>query len=203
MKTIQEAILEEIQKINKNEDLPKDKSIINKISRDLQKIRGLVPKKDLNQAKLKKSFPSKKDGYLYMMEYVPPDKNKRVFFDRFPVILVLGFFGNKFVGVNLHILPLRERVLLMFFIIKNMRKTKEKYARIKISSLLSNKTILKYILETKDTFYATGIRSKIRPIEKEEIVESVFLPVEKFIGMPKLKVHSMMRKRLRANDFFN
>lgn len=189
--------MNDIQKIDQKADPPKDRSIITKMSKEFQKIRGLNPKKDLNESKLKKAFPTKKDGYIYMMEYIPPDRNEKIFFDRFPVILILGFFGNKFLGVNLHLLPLRERIILLFFMVKNTRKMKEGYARIKMGTLLSNKVILKYILETKDIFHIRGIRSKIRPIEVDEMIESVFLPVEKFVGMPKLKVHSMMRKRLR------
>lgn len=197
MKKIEDAIMDSISKIDPKSNLPKDRGIISKMSKEFQKTKGLNPKKDLNVSKLKKAFPSKKDGFIYMMEYIPPDRKEKVFFDRFPIILILGFMGNRFLGVNLHLLPLRERIILLFFMVKNTRKMQNNYARVKMATLLSNKVILKYILEAKDIFYTTGIRSKIRPIEVEEMIESVFLPVEKFVGMSKLKVHSMMRKRLR------
>lgn len=194
---IEKAITSSVEKLNENPDPPKDKAIISNISKNIEKSKGVVSKKEVNSRKLKKSFPSKKPGFLYMMEYVPPDKKQKKFFDRFPVILVLQFVGNKFVGVNLHLLPFKERVIMLFFIIKNTQKTKDGYAKVKLSTLISNKIIFKYILNSSDLFYMTGIRSKIRPIYAEDIVESVFLPVEKFVGMSKNKVHSYMRKKLR------
>lgn len=195
MKDISEAIQQEVQKINTQPDEKVDSSIVKKIGLEVAKDKTKDPKQKINSKNLSKRFHSKKSGFLYQFKYSPTEKQEKQSYDSYPLILVLEFQGREIFCVNLHLLPLMQRSVFVFMMMKNMQKTKEGYAKIKINTLLSNKTILKYILASKQNLKISNIKSSILPIMSDTIVESCFERT-KFVGITESKVHKITKMRI-------
>lgn len=52
-------------------------------------------------------------GGMYMFVYDPKYKDKLPFYDMYPLVLPIEFYGNGFLGLNLHYLPPMARARLM------------------------------------------------------------------------------------------
>lgn len=52
-------------------------------------------------------------GNMYMFYYDPKHKDTLPFYDRFPVIFIIDYRENGFLGLNLHYLPMGYRAALM------------------------------------------------------------------------------------------
>lgn len=196
MKDISEALQQEIKKIDTSPDEKADRSLIKKIGLEIIKEKTAELKEKLKSKGLAKRFHSKKPGFLYQFKYSPLEKDEKQKYDRYPIVLVLQFTGRQILGVNLHLLPPMQRAIMLFMIMKNMQKTPEGYAKIRINTLLSNRMILKYIMATKQVFNIGGVKSSVLPISTENIIRDSFEKT-KFVGIAESKVHQIIKKRIR------
>lgn len=80
-------------------------------------------------------------GRMYMFLYDPKNKDKLPVYDTFPLVLPINFYGNGFLGLNLHYLPRGGRSALLGALEETM--TNDKYddtTKLKISYNLLNKS---------------------------------------------------------------
>lgn len=134
----------------------------------------------LNESKASKTFRFKKPGYIYFFQYLPPNAKQLPYYDEFPIILTLGFGKNQVIGLNLHLLPVRIRLIFALQIIKSMVDADNDISKVRIAPLLSNRIIRKYIYAVAEGYYYAGVRSKIKLVGPKEFMIMAFLPVEKF-----------------------
>ena len=137
-------------------------------------------KEIINESKASKTFRFKKPGYIYFFQYFPPNVKQIPYYDEFPIILSLGFTKNQVIGLNLHLLPPRIRLLFALQIIKSMVQSNNDISKVRIAPLLSNRIIRKYIYAAAESYYYSGVRSKIKLVGPKEFMIMAFLPVEKF-----------------------
>lgn len=144
-----------------------------------------------------KAFKFKKSGYIYFFNYQPPNSKNLPFYDRFPLVLSVGFRGSNVVGINLHYLPIRIRLYVMYKIVKSIANTKEN-SRIRMNGLLSSRVIRKYIMALGEEYSSAGIRSKIKLVTPEEFMIMAFLPLHKFAKKQAPQVNQYIKSVLKG-----
>jgi hypothetical protein len=152
----------------------------------------------INDGIASKTFRYKKSGYVYFFNYIPPNAKQLAFYDEFPMVLSLGFSNNKLIGINLHYLPTRIRLYVVYKIVKSMSSTAKEGTRIKVQSLLTSRTIRKYIMILGEEFDMRGIRSKIKLVSPDEFLTMSFLPVQKFRKKQQPQVTQQINKIFRG-----
>lgn len=135
------------------------------------------------------------EGGLYFYAYDPKWKDAKTkdgkyvlpYYDIFPLVIPLeakaGANGEAgFLGLNLHYLPLKYRLLFLDKLMPHAILTKEgDISRIKITSEISR---IKYIKPCIKHYLIPHVRSKILQVEPNEWDIAVFLPVHQFKRKP-------------------
>jgi hypothetical protein len=136
-------------------------------------------------------------GKMYFYCYDPKLKEELPFWDKFPLTLVVRKYTDGFLGLNLHYLPIKNRIILLnkLYALANNTKFDE-----------STKLKLSYqILEASSRFkeyapclkrYLTGhIKSRVLNIESSMWEVALFVPSEKFM---KKKASTVQRESLKS-----
>jgi hypothetical protein len=121
-------------------------------------------------------------GGLYYFVYDPKGKNDMPYYDRFPLVLPLKRTTDGFIGLNLHYLPLRYRILfmkkLMNFAIYN---DEDEIKRIRITyPMLDASSKLKEFRPCIKQYLYSHVKSRILAVEPEEWDVALHLPVHQF-----------------------
>jgi hypothetical protein len=121
-------------------------------------------------------------GGLYYFVYDPKGKNDLPYYDRFPLVLPLKRQSDGFIGLNIHYLPLRYRVLfmrkLMNFAIYN---DEDEIKRIRITyPMLDASSKLKEFRPCIKHYLYSHIKSRILAVEPNEWDVAMYLPVHQF-----------------------
>jgi len=136
-------------------------------------------------------------GRMYFYFYDPKTKDKMPYYDRFPLVIPIENYKDGFLGLNLHYIHPKQRMILLD----------------KLSSTASNKTYdentklrisYQYLASAASTFEATPcikrylysqIQSRFLEINADEWDIACLLPVESFVGASTSKVYSDSRKK--------
>ena len=136
-------------------------------------------------------------GRMYFYFYDPKTKDKMPYYDRFPLVIPIENYKDGFLGLNLHYIHPKQRMILLD----------------KLSSTASNKTYdentklrisYQYLASAASAFEATpcikrylysNIQSRFLEINADEWDIACLLPVESFVGASTSKVYSDSRKK--------
>lgn len=136
-------------------------------------------------------------GRMYFYFYNPKTKDKLEYYDIFPLVIPIEMHNDGFLGLNLHYIPPKDRVILLD----------------KLSTVLNNDSYdattkfrlsYDYISKARRLFEAkpclkkylfTHVQSKMLEITADEWDIAVFLPFESFMKESKSKVWSDSRKK--------
>lgn len=136
-------------------------------------------------------------GKMYFYFYDPKTKDKMKYYDRFPLVIPIENYKDGFLGLNLHYIHPRQRIILLD----------------KLSATASNKSFdertklrisYAYLAAASKAFEATPcikrylfnhIESRFLEITANEWDIAVMLPVESFVGASTSKVYSDSRKK--------
>jgi len=121
-------------------------------------------------------------GGMYYFVYDAKGKDSLPYYDRFPLVLPLKRLPDGFIGLNLHYLPLRYRVLflrkLLNFAIYN---EDDEIKRIRITyPILDASSKLKEFRPCLKRYLYTHIKSRILAVEPNEWDVATYLPVHQF-----------------------
>jgi len=129
-------------------------------------------------------------GGLFFFHYNAKGAGKLPYYDSFPLVIPLETYGDGFLGLNLHYLPLRYRVAfldkLMDYAILGPAG---EVMSVRISYDILNAT--RRLKEFKPCIkrYLTGhIRSRMVAVQPDEWKTAIFLPVQNFVGASTSKV---------------
>lgn len=137
-------------------------------------------------------------GRMYTYFYDPKHKATLPYYDRFPLIIMVGPATKGFYGMNLHYLPipLRAKFLDQLMTITNNKKFNESsrfkasYTFLKGSSKFGAfKPCFKHYLIHK-------VESEIKFLPADLWEIATFLPTARFKGATAAKVHSDSRKQI-------
>ena len=136
-------------------------------------------------------------GRMYFYFYDPKHKDTLPYYDRFPLVIPIERYPNGFLGLNLHYIHPKQRIILL-----------DKLSDVATNNRFDDKTKLRisyeYLAAASKAFEATPcikrylfshIDSRFLEISAEEWDIAVMLPVESFVGATTSKVYADSRKK--------
>ena len=123
-------------------------------------------------------------GKLYYFVYDPKLKHQLPYYDKFPLVLVLDKYEDGFLGLNLHYLPVKYRIiflrkLMRFALLDDADDIKR--MRVTYDILNASKSFREFRPCIKRYLFP-HIRSRILGVQPNEWETSMYLPVHQFKG---------------------
>ena len=118
-------------------------------------------------------------GRLNMFFYDPKFKKTLPYYDTFPLVLPLEKYPDGFLGLNLHYLPMKERIGLLDRLVDYSNNTKfDESTRLAVDySKLKNINLIKPTLKR---YLAGRVKTQFRRIDADEFTVAALLPVARF-----------------------
>lgn len=161
------------------------------------KIQNLNPTKQALYADKSRLKNNAIIGKMYFYFYDPKTKDKLKYYDTFPLVLPIEEYADGFLGLNLHYIHPKQRIILLdrlsdFATNKKYDKTTKLRLSYELLSNLSksyehNPCIKRYLY--------SHIKSRFLEISADEWDIAALLPVENFVGATKNKVFTESRKK--------
>ena len=136
-------------------------------------------------------------GKMYFYFYDPKTKETMPYYDRFPLVIPIERYNDGFLGLNLHYIHPKHRMILLDKLSDTMsndtydEKTKLKinYRYLAAASRIfeANPCIKRYLF--------TQIESRFLEITADEWDIAAMLPLESFVGATTSKVYADSRKK--------
>lgn len=122
------------------------------------------------------------NGGLYYFYYDPKGKADLPYYDRFPLVLVLEITADGFLGLNLHYLPIRERIALLDNLMEYADLDKNKdILRMRVSyDILNASKRFKQFKPCLKKYLFGHVQSKILAVQPNEWDVAAFLPIQQF-----------------------
>jgi len=137
-------------------------------------------------------------GDMIHFFYNPKLRKKLPFYDRFPLIFIIDFYKDGFLGINLHYLPPGLRLALLNKLLA--LQTNKKYddtTRLRLSySILNATKRFKEFRPTIKRYLTSHIKSKFLKIDSNEWHMAIFLPTAKFEKASERTVWSDSRRKI-------
>ena len=118
-------------------------------------------------------------GKLNMFFYNPKFKKKLPYYDTFPLVLPLEKYGDGFLGLNLHYLPIPLRIKLLDRLVDFSNNTQFDESTQIIVDYSKLKKV-KLIQPTIHKYLASQVQSQFRRIDADEFTVATLLPVQRF-----------------------
>lgn len=146
---------------------------------------------------LPKSRPS--IGRMYQFVYDAKLKDELPYYDKFPLILMVGPAPGGFYGLNLHYLQPTLRLKLFEKLLAYTNNDKfDETTKLKISyNILNSVRTLKEFQPCFKHYLTTQVESRLMMIPSESWEIAVFLPTEKFKNADKKKVWRDSKRSIR------
>ncbi len=136
-------------------------------------------------------------GRMYFYFYDPKHKDTLPYYDRFPLVIPIELYPNGFLGLNLHYIHPKQRIILL-----------DKLSEVASNRRYDDKTKLRisyeYLAAASRAFEAapcikrylfSHIESRFLEITADEWDIACMLPVESFVGATTSKVYADSRKK--------
>ena len=137
-------------------------------------------------------------GRMYFFFYDPKLKDSLPYYDRFPLVIPIERYSDGFLGLNLHYIHPKQRVILLnklsVFLNNHEYDETTRFKRLRYDTLKAAKRIFEHTPCIKRYLY-THIKSRFLEISADEWDIAALIPYEMFIGASKSKVWSESRKK--------
>jgi hypothetical protein len=136
-------------------------------------------------------------GKMYFYFYDPKTKDTLPYYDRFPLVIPIESYPDGFLGLNLHYIHPKQRLILL-------DKLSETATNDKFDSKTKLRVSYSYLAGASRAFEATPcikrylythIQSRFLEISADEWDIAAMLPVETFVGATTSKVYADSRKK--------
>lgn len=130
-------------------------------------------------------------GKMYMFNYDPKLKDKLPYYDTYPLVFPIEYYGDSFLGINLHYLPPMMRTKLMDALQSTLNNNKyNKTTKLVISyNILSGASRYKYFKPCVKKYLFSHVRSPFLYIAPDEWNIVSVLPTDRFVGASRSTVH--------------
>lgn len=161
--------------------------------------------RSINREQLMKTDPLKPKGSevvgsMYMFFYDPKHKDTLPYYDRFPLVVVIGPAEGGFLGLNLHYLPpqLRAKLLDGLMDITTDKKFTNS-TRFKASyKLLAASAKLKYFKPCVKHYLSDHVQGQFALVPAPEWEIATFLPTADFRKASNFKVYSDSKRMING-----
>jgi hypothetical protein len=122
------------------------------------------------------------NGGLYFFYYDPKTKSDLPYYDRFPLALVLDIKPDHFMALNLHYLPIQQRIAFLDKLMDFAALDKNnEIQRIRISyDILNASRQFKEFKPCLKKYLIGHVQSKILAVQSNEWEVAAFLPIQQF-----------------------
>ena len=138
-------------------------------------------------------------GNMFFMIYDPKTKDQLPYWDKFPLVLPIEMYGDGFLGLNFHYLPMNLRVKLLDSLYDLASDNKfDETTRFKVSyNILSGASRFKAFQPCVKRYLSSHIQSRMVAIEPDKWDVAIFLQTQNFQKASAEKVWADSRKVIR------
>ena len=138
-------------------------------------------------------------GRMYMFSYDPKLKEVLPYYDSYPLVFPIEFYGDSFLGMNLHYIPPALRARLMDALMRNINNKKnDKTTKLVISyNLLNGASRYKYFKPCVKKYLFSHVRSPFVYIAPDEWNIAMMLPTDRFVGASRTQVYKDSQAMVR------
>jgi hypothetical protein len=161
------------------------------------KVSSLNPSKTSLMNDMARLRESSMLGKMYFYFYDAKTKDKLPYFDRFPLVIPIEQYNDGFLGLNLHYIHPKQRIILLDKLSEYANNTKfDKTTKLMMTynTLKSASKVFEMQSCIKRYLYS-NIKSRFLEISADEWDIAVLLPMEDFTGASSSKVYSDSRKK--------
>ena len=161
------------------------------------KIKSLSPTKQALMADRERLKSNSIIGRMYFYYYDPKTKDTLPYYDRFPLVLPIEHYPDGFLGLNLHYIHPKQRIILLDKLSEYATNTKyDKTTKLRLSyDLLTRASKMYEVQPCIKRYLFNHVQSRFLEITADEWDIAVMLPVESFVGASTSKVYSDSRKK--------
>jgi hypothetical protein len=129
-------------------------------------------------------------GKMYMFVYDPKHKDTLPYYDTFPLIFPIEFYGDSFLGINLHYLPpmLRAKLMDALYATINNKKYNKTTQLIISYQILKSASRFKHFEPCIKKYLMSHVGSAFIYISPDEWDFALMLPTERFNKASKQQV---------------
>lgn len=136
-------------------------------------------------------------GRMYFYFYDPKTKDSMPYYDRFPLVIPIERYSDGFLGLNLHYIHPKQRIILLDKLSETASNSNyDDKTKLRLSyAYLSSATKIFEATPCIKRYLFTQIQSRFLEISADEWDIAVMLPVESFVGAKTSKVYAESRKK--------
>ena len=136
-------------------------------------------------------------GRMYFYFYDPKTKDKLPYYDRFPLVLPIEQYNDGFLGLNLHYIHPKQRIILLDKLSEYANNTKfDKTAKLRLSyDLLSRASKTNEVNPCIKRYLFSHVESRFLEVTADEWDIAALLPVSLFVGATANKVYADSRNK--------
>lgn len=138
-------------------------------------------------------------GKMYFFNYDPKLKDILPYYDTYPLVFPIAHYGDSFLGINLHYLPPKLRMVLMNALLKTLNNNKyDKTTKLVISyQILNNASKYRYFKPCIKKYLFSHVKSPFLYIAPDEWDIVAMLPTDRFVGATRSTVHKDSQMAVR------
>ena len=136
-------------------------------------------------------------GRMYFYFYDPKTKDVLPYYDRFPLVIPIERYPDGFLGLNLHYIHPKQRIILLDKLsdtLNNNEFDETTKLKVRYDYLKKASTIFEATPCIKRYFF-TNIKSRFLEISADEWDIAALLPVSNFVNATPSKVYAESRKK--------
>ena len=136
-------------------------------------------------------------GKMYFFFYDPKLKDSLPYYDRFPLVIPIERYSDGFLGLNLHYIHPKQRIILLDKLsdtASNNRYDEKTKLRVSYDYLKAASSIFEAMPCIKRYLFQ-NIQSRFLEITADEWDIAALLPVESFVGSTENKIYADSRKK--------
>ena len=139
-------------------------------------------------------------GRMYMYFYDPKTKDTLPYYDRFPLIIMVGPAPKGFMGLNLHYLPLDVRAKFLDALLGTINNERyDESTRFRLSyDMLKRASRLRAFRPCLKRYLSSHVRSRLALVPAPEWEIATFLPTADFEKASSSEVYRDSRRKMRA-----
>jgi hypothetical protein len=139
-------------------------------------------------------------GRMYMYFYDPKTKDTLPYYDRFPLIIMVGPAPKGFMGLNLHYLPLDVRAKFLDALLGTINNERyDESTRFRLSyDMLKRASRLRAFRPCLKRYLSSHVRSRLALVPAPEWEIATFLPTADFEKASSSEVYKDSRRKMRA-----
>ena len=161
------------------------------------KVKELNPSRSALMRDSERLKSSSMIGRMYFYFYDPKTKDSLPYYDRFPLVIPIERYQDGFLGLNLHYIHPKQRIILLDKLSETANnKNYDETTKLRISyGYLSAASRAFEAQPCIKRYLFSQIQSRFLEITADDWDIAVMLPMESFVGANSSKVYSDSRKK--------